>query len=210
MGTKICNKCKKEKALVEFYFRKDQNKYRNECKECCLDNNSAYCKRNKIRIKKKQEIYRDNKKKAHPYIGSYKSAQNRCNSKKNKDYHRYSGRGIKFLMTLDDFKYIWFRDKAYNMEQPEIDREDNDGHYESNNCRFIEKELNNKKRHKDSPQGKNILQYDLDGNFIKEFKSVVEASNITNINFTSISNCACNRKYYLTAGGFVWKYKEIS
>lgn len=32
--TKICSKCNIEKSLTEFHFRKDNNKYRNECKEC--------------------------------------------------------------------------------------------------------------------------------------------------------------------------------
>lgn len=31
---KTCNKCKKRKSLNEFYFRKDTNKHRSECKEC--------------------------------------------------------------------------------------------------------------------------------------------------------------------------------
>jgi hypothetical protein len=31
---KVCKKCNLEKDLSEFYFRKDSNKYRNDCKEC--------------------------------------------------------------------------------------------------------------------------------------------------------------------------------
>jgi len=34
---KVCKICGKEKSLDQFYFRKDQNKYRNECKKCLLD-----------------------------------------------------------------------------------------------------------------------------------------------------------------------------
>lgn len=33
---KICNKCNKKKELSNFYFRKDNNEYRKECKECFL------------------------------------------------------------------------------------------------------------------------------------------------------------------------------
>lgn len=32
--TKICSKCHQEKSINEFYFRKDHNTYRNECKKC--------------------------------------------------------------------------------------------------------------------------------------------------------------------------------
>lgn len=38
-GTKICWKCGKSKPLTEFYFRKDSNTYRNECKECLKEHN---------------------------------------------------------------------------------------------------------------------------------------------------------------------------
>lgn len=36
METKICVKCGNEKPLSEFYFRKEQQRYRNECKQCIL------------------------------------------------------------------------------------------------------------------------------------------------------------------------------
>jgi len=35
----ICSKCKEEKDENEFYFRKDSNKLRKECKECFLESN---------------------------------------------------------------------------------------------------------------------------------------------------------------------------
>jgi hypothetical protein len=34
LENKICNKCNLEKPISEFYFRKDNNKYRRECKDC--------------------------------------------------------------------------------------------------------------------------------------------------------------------------------
>jgi hypothetical protein len=37
---------------------------------------------------------------------------------------------------------LWFRDKAYLMRHPSIDRIDSNGNYELNNCQFIEMKRN--------------------------------------------------------------------
>lgn len=50
-----------------------------------------------------------------------------------------------------------------------------------------------------------ILQLDINGNILQEFKSIKDASEKLNILRTSITNCLCNRSS--TAGGFCWKYK---
>lgn len=50
-----------------------------------------------------------------------------------------------------------------------------------------------------------IIQYDLEGNCIKEWDSISEAASILNICISSISLCCTNK--YKTAGGFKWKYK---
>ncbi|HEY8658014.1 MAG TPA: hypothetical protein VIL78_03210, partial [Hanamia sp.] len=34
IGYKICEACKQEKAVTDFYFRKDSGKYRTACKKC--------------------------------------------------------------------------------------------------------------------------------------------------------------------------------
>lgn len=47
-------------------------------------------------------------------------------------------------------------------------------------------------------------QYDLQGNFIKEFQSLSEAAKSCNSVTTNISRC-CKGKLH-TAGGFIWKY----
>ena len=50
-----------------------------------------------------------------------------------------------------------------------------------------------------------IFQYDLQGNFIKEWKSLTEAkNNISNINIPNICNCCRGKRKQ--AGGYIWKY----
>ena len=53
---------------------------------------------------------------------------------------------------------------------------------------------------------KRVEQYDLYGNKLAEYASVVVASNITGVSASSISHCC--RKDTKTSGGFIWKYTE--
>lgn len=80
--------------------------------------------------------------KENPWLQHYNGAHQRCTNKNHIRYERYGGRGIKFNMRVKDFKELWFRDKAYEMNKPSVDRINNDGNYELNNCRFIEHSLN--------------------------------------------------------------------
>jgi group I intron endonuclease len=52
---------------------------------------------------------------------------------------------------------------------------------------------------------KPIVQYDLDGNFIKEWDSITNASISLNIDISSISKCC--RNIYKTTSNFKFKYK---
>ena len=89
-----------------------------------------------------REIY--NKK--YPWLTSYYRAKNRCNSKIDIRYKNYGGRGIKFLLTKEDVKSVWLRDKASKMNKPSIDRINNNGHYEPKNIRFVELGENSRNR----------------------------------------------------------------
>ncbi len=114
-----------------------------------------YCQKNRKKVllsiskyrsslKGKQTIKKNNKssyskrKENRKWVLHYYSARRRCNNPNIDKYKYYGGRGIKFLMALKDLKFLWFRDKAYLMEQPSIDRKNNDGNYTLENCRFIE------------------------------------------------------------------------
>jgi hypothetical protein len=52
---------------------------------------------------------------------------------------------------------------------------------------------------------KPLLQYDLNGNFIKEWSSGTEVKQILKINSSNIPACCRGKKK--TVGGFIWKYK---
>lgn len=53
-----------------------------------------------------------------------------------------------------------------------------------------------------------VIQYDLDNNYLKEYKTIKEASEINKISKSNIcANCNGIRKQ---AGGYVWRYKNAN
>jgi len=92
------------------------------------------------------------------------------------------------------------------LKKPSIDREDNDGNYCVFNCRFIEQSKNSTLMNIKNCKRKPVLQYDLQGNFIGEYKSIAEASfKIKGKVYSSISGCVNGR--YKISYGFIWKFK---
>ena len=64
-----------------------------------------------------------------------------------------------------------------------------------------------RKKISQSKGGRGILQFSKNGEFIAEYPSLVEAERNTGCDNCSICNCCKgNRK---SAGGFIWRYKEI-
>lgn len=55
---------------------------------------------------------------------------------------------IEVRLDVFDLAMIWFRDKAWTMKKPHLDRVDPDGHYEFDNVRFIEEKDNLARRRK--------------------------------------------------------------
>lgn len=53
---------------------------------------------------------------------------------------------------------------------------------------------------------KAVNQYDLDGNFLKQWNSMSEASSFLKVTVTGISDC-CRGKWR-TSGGYIWKYEN--
>ena len=82
---------------------------------------------------------------------------------------------------------------------PQVDHIDNDKtHNYVNNLQWITNRDNCRKSH-----NKPILQYDLDGNFIREWQCAYDVGKEAN---STIVNCLKGR--YKTAYGYIWKYKE--
>lgn len=52
--------------------------------------------------------------------------------------------------------------------------------------------------------GKRVFQFDLKGNYVNDYQSVMEAGRAINRNFRSISDCATGKQK--TAYGFIWRY----
>ena len=138
-------------------------------------------------------------KKRRPWKNTLYHVIDRCNNPKNIRYNCYGGRGIKCEITVEEIKELWFRDKAYLMEKPSIDRKDNDGDYTFKNCRFIELNKNIARAFE-----KQINQYDLGGNFIKTWKSIMAVERKLGFNHSNIS-AVCLRKRNMV-GGFIWKF----
>ena len=55
-------------------------------------------------------------------------------------------------------------------------------------------------------QSRAVLMFDLEGNLIREYNSIINAAKDNNICKVAISNCC--RDLTKTSGGYIWKYKD--
>ena len=182
---KTCTCCYKLKEEIEFYKR--SNYFSAACRQCT-------------------NISRKEFKKKYPWKSILNGIKTRCTNPKTKSYKDYGERGIKCLITEDNIKDMWFRDNASKLKYPTINRKNNDGNYEYDNCEFIEKGMNTAERNT-RVSSKPILQYDLEGKFIKEWKSLTEAGLIFNSSPCNINAVLKGRNK--TAYGFIWRYKNV-
>lgn len=133
--------------------REYDRKYRKKNKKRLLIRWREYGK--KYRIKNRNKVRElDKNLKRLPWYKTYHSVLCRCRSVTHRNYKRYGGKGVKLKMVPNDFKYLWFRDKAYLMKKPSIHRKNDTNpkkwHYKLENCCYIELSenisLSNKKR----------------------------------------------------------------
>jgi len=187
MKNKICTKCKVPKLLNEFcHHKQTKDGLQSWCKGCKVVAMGEYYKKN-------------------PWKEIFQGIRYRCNNPICKAYKWYGGRGIKCLITVEEVKKLWFRDKACLMKKPSIDRKDNNDDYKYSNCRFIER-AENSARQDQITKEKPVNQYNLQGNFIKTWKSQAEIQRVLGFHQSYISS-ACSGKQK-TAYNFIWKFKK--
>lgn len=57
-------------------------------------------------------------------------------------------------------------------------------------------------------QAKNVLQFDKQGNFIKEWESAIEVQRQLGFSHAHIGKCCQKKTHYNTSYGFVWRFKD--
>jgi len=131
-----------------------------------------------------------------PWARAFRCSKNRCKDKTNPVY---GGKGIRVEMSSDDYKTLWYRDRAYLMKKPTIDRIDNSGNYTIDNCRYLEARHNYGRELK-----KPVAQKTVDGIVVKIHESGHQAARETNSNFSHI--LACCRGKRETHNSYKWAW----
>lgn len=190
----------------EYYLKhrknilKQKRDYYLQNKDTIISKKREYRKLNKYKIKERDKERRTKKK----WYFVYYNLLARCNNKNSSSYKDYGGRGIQALISLEEVKELWFRDKAYKMKQPSINRIDNDGNYTFANCEFIEKGKNSAERNT-RISSKPIFQFDLQGIFIKEWNSIRLAAECYKVSSTAICTALKNKSISCNSK---WEYKN--
>lgn len=207
---KKCNECNQLKTLSEFHRDKSKkDNHHHICKTC----------RNL-----KALIYRRSKK---GLITQIYSDQKKNSKKRNHAYPNYTMHELRqwiFNQKIFIKLYNNWVNSGYIIDLvPSCDRLDDYKPYTLDNLRLVTFKENRESYYQDAKNGINtkrckpVIQYSLDGIYIKEYYSIIQASRDNNIKDTHIINCCkgipkIDGKGYFyipkTAGGFIWRYKD--
>lgn len=97
----------------------------------------------------------------------------------------------------------WVKNNYASELKPSFDRIDRTKDYSFDNLQIITWKENNEKGRKE--HSKKVNMYDLNGNYIKTYNSIIEASEENNLNHANITSC-CKGRLNKT-GNYIWKYK---
>jgi group I intron endonuclease len=70
----------------------------------------------------------------------------------------------------------------------------------------ISEALKGKRTGSESPYAKKVVQYDLNGNLIKVWDSVIDAGKALGVDKGNISHCCNNYKSHKTIAGYIWRW----
>ena len=158
------NKFRKEKYLKNRALILERRRYRTpEQKERIRAEQKEYRNRNRERLKEQRRLKRLEKSPEQkreegkgfyalsrmktPWVFHLYAARNRCSNPNHVGYKRYGARGIKCILTVEDVRFLWLRDKAELMKKPSLDRNLITDHYTRETCSFLELVDNIKKAH---------------------------------------------------------------
>ncbi len=170
MMTKICTKCKKDlPATIEYFSLDKRNRsgLQSRCKACGRlyyhqhrEQSRQYYQRNRekylqqMRQRRQQHLdtasqyHRQYRNTLGGYLREvYSHMKSRCNNPSNKSYKDYGGRGIqcRFKNPNDFIDHVVKKLGLVSMKLIrglQVDRIDNNGHYERGNIRFVTRSEN--------------------------------------------------------------------
>lgn len=190
------------------YYYKHREELLKQKRQHYLEHREELCKKSRdYHHSHKNSVSKSRKKRQEKYPWKFTlyNIKTRCNNPKGTEYNRYGGRGIKCLITEEELKVLWFRDKAYEMDWPSIDRRNNNGDYTFENCRYIEFKFNRKNKRKTN---RPILQVNRDGIIIKEWESLTKAAKHFNVSIQGIFNAINHKRNTYFCKGYMWRYKN--
>jgi len=149
---KRCCKCKIEKPRSKFYMYKT-GWFHYVCRECKNTEkrehyrinkakvnavNAAWARKNRKRVREIQKRCKVKRAREIPWILRLDGARQRCNNPNVRKYHLYGGKGVKFLLTKEEIKKLWFIYGANKMKKPSLHRINSALDYRFDNCMFLE------------------------------------------------------------------------
>ena len=197
---KICYKCGVNKTRDSFFKRKDRPiGIQAKCKDCTKAQTFKYSRT-------KRGV-------ANKMIGTQrKGAKQRGHKAPNYTV----GQLFEWLISQKKFNTIynnWVKTGYNKWDKPSCDRIDNNKSYTFSNLKVVTWKENYDKGNRDMRAGtinnkvkphKAVVQYDLKGNKVGEFISLIQAQRETGNNRSSIIRVCKNKQK--TAGGYIWEY----
>lgn len=160
-----CTGCSNDYPATTDYFHQmasGKNSLKAECKKCTAKRQKAYLKTHKKKVAAQRKVYSHSEKGVRyqkEYYQKYYATINgylrqtfchmkyRCTNPKAHNYNRYGGRGISiFWKTVNEFINYVINVLKIDPRGLQVDRIDNNGHYEPGNIRFVTRKENMQNR----------------------------------------------------------------